>query len=169
MSPYVVTAQEVVARLGHTDERRAILRGWLEHRAALRAVGFDRGLQWVDGSFVEVKIPGDIDVVGFFHRPAALRTAVALDNFMDGRPDLFDRSYVKPRYRVDYFPVDLNGRPETLVNLTRYWMGLFSHRRADGLWKGMLQVRVEDVADDAAALVTLGPAPAAPVVAGGAP
>jgi hypothetical protein len=43
--------------------------------------------------------------------------------------------------------------------MTRYWFGLFSHRRSDGIWKGMLQVRLEDVADDAAAIAALGPDP----------
>jgi len=38
-------------------------------------------------------------------------------------------------------------------------LGLFSHRRVDGLWKGMLQVRLENVADDLAATAALAPAP----------
>ncbi|WP_430649493.1 DUF6932 family protein, partial [Bradyrhizobium uaiense] len=35
------------------EGRRSILRGWLLHRKALRAVGFGTGFQWIDGSFVE--------------------------------------------------------------------------------------------------------------------
>jgi hypothetical protein len=69
MSPYVMTAIEVAATFATTDERKAILRGWLRHRAALRAVGFDRGFQWLDGSFVENKNPRDLDVVTFLYRP----------------------------------------------------------------------------------------------------
>jgi hypothetical protein len=42
---------------------------------------------------------------------------------------------------------------------SRYLLGLFSHRRVDGLWKGMLQVRLENVADDLAATAALAPAP----------
>lgn len=53
MSPYAVTAIEVITTLGGSDEREAILRGWLRHREALRASGFVRGFQWLDGSFVE--------------------------------------------------------------------------------------------------------------------
>ena len=49
LSPYVVTALEVVTSLGTSEVRKTILRGWLLHRAALRAVGFDRGFQWLDG------------------------------------------------------------------------------------------------------------------------
>lgn len=69
LSPYTVTAIEVVTTLGFTDEHRAILLGWLRHRAALRAIGFDRGFQWLDGSFVEQKEPRDLDVVAFLYRP----------------------------------------------------------------------------------------------------
>jgi len=66
---------------------------------------------------------------------------------------------VKTEYSLDAFPVDLDGSPEALVSSARYFLGLFSHRRGDDVWKGMLQVRFEDVADDAAALAALGLAP----------
>ena len=51
LSPYVVTALEVATSLGTSEGRKTILRGWLLHRAALRAAGFVRGFQWLDGSF----------------------------------------------------------------------------------------------------------------------
>ena len=73
---------------------------------------------------------------------------------------------VKMHHSVDFFPVDLNATPEALVSLTRYWLGLFSHRRQDSLWKGMLQIRLEDEADDTAALALLNPADAAPNIGG---
>lgn len=60
-------------------------------------------------------------------------------------------------FSLDAFPVDLDGSPEALVGSARYFLGLFSHRRGDDLWKGMLQVRIEDIADDEAALAALGP------------
>jgi hypothetical protein len=34
--------------------------------------------------------------------------------------------------------------------MTRYWIGLFSHRR-DGIWKGMLRMELNTAADDIAA------------------
>lgn len=49
MSPYAVTAQDVVERFCVSNKRAAILTGWLQHRAALRALGFGRGFQWLDG------------------------------------------------------------------------------------------------------------------------
>jgi hypothetical protein len=53
MSPYEVSATEVVTTLSTTPDRQSILHGWLAHRAALRSLGFIRGFQWLDGSFVE--------------------------------------------------------------------------------------------------------------------
>ena len=65
MSPYDVTASEIVARFGTTPGRREILRGWLDHRAAMRVIGIDKGFQWLDGSFVEDKEP-KISIWSFF-------------------------------------------------------------------------------------------------------
>ena len=39
LSPYAVTAMEVVTTLALTEQRTGILRGWLRHRAALVWVG----------------------------------------------------------------------------------------------------------------------------------
>jgi hypothetical protein len=62
LSPYKVSVLDVAQGLSSTDARKSILRGWLLHRRALRAIGFDKGFQWVDGSFVERdKEPKDID------------------------------------------------------------------------------------------------------------
>lgn len=167
MSPYVVTAIEIAATFATSDERKAILRGWLRHRAALRALGFDRGFQWLDGSFVENKDPRDLDVVTFLYRPPGIRGGGDLARLLRANLNLFGRAQVKAAYNLDFFAIDLEGSAEALVNLSRYLLGLFSHRRGDDLWKGMLQVRIEDLADDAAAIAALGPDPAAPAAAGG--
>jgi hypothetical protein len=159
MSPYVVSALEVVSTLGGTDRRGEILRGWLRHRAALRDLGFQRGFQWLDGSFVETKDPQDLDVVTFTFRPATMTNVAALATVVQANGPVFDRVQAKARYMLDAFFIDLNASPESIVNVSRYWLGLFSHRRADDLWKGMLQVRLENVADDATASALLGPVP----------
>jgi hypothetical protein len=57
MSPYAVTALELVSSLAFTEGRKTILRGWLSHRAALRTIGFSRGFQWLDGSSLNKRIP----------------------------------------------------------------------------------------------------------------
>lgn len=167
MSPYVVTSAEVVTTLGTSAIRRTILRGWLYHRAALRAVGFVRGFQWLDGSFVEDKEPQDLDVVSFTRRPNGISDPGALLRLLQANVNIFQRPLVKAAFHVDFFPIDLDGSPEGVVNLTRYWLGLFSHRRVDDLWKGMLQVRLEDMNDDKAALNLLGLEPGAAPLAGG--
>ena len=156
MSPYVTTGLEVVSTLASTKERRDILRGWLRYRADLRTIGFERGFQWLDGSFVEEKEPRDLDVVSFLYRPRGINDPTQLLMVMRTNAKLFVRNLVKAEYKVDAFPIDLDGSPEALVSSARYFLGLFSHRRGDDVWKGMLQVRFEDVGDDAAALATLG-------------
>jgi hypothetical protein len=161
-----VTAIEVVTTLGNTDERKAILHGWLRHRAALRAAGFERGFQWLDGSFVEQKDPRDLDVVTFLYRPPGIHSGGDLAKLLHANINIFGRAQVKTAYKLDCFPIDLDGSAEALVSLSRYFLGLFSHRRGDDTWKGMLQVRLEDVADDTAAIAALGPDPAA-LAAGG--
>jgi hypothetical protein len=113
----------------------------------------------VDGSFVEDKDPQDVDVVSFLYRPLGVVDARGLAQVMRANLNLFLRTPVKAAYKVDFFSMDLEGSREVLISMTRYWFGLFSHRRSDGIWKGMLQVRLEDVADDAAAIAALGPDP----------
>ena len=155
MSPYVASVPEVVATLATTEERKDILRGWLQHRAQLRALGFSRGFQWLDGSFVEQKDPKDLDVVTFLYRPAHILGPQQLGHVMAANLGLFSRAPVKQNFKLDAFFLDLNGDPRALVNSTRYYLGLFSHRRVDDLWKGMLEVSL-DSADDVAALAALG-------------
>jgi len=168
MSPYVASALEIVVFFGSSNLRKSILRGWLAHRAAVRAIGFDRGFQWVDGSFVEDKVPGDVDVISFFYRPLAASTQTQLFALMQANVELFKRPLVKTKYKVDLMLVDLNGSPEALVEATRYYFGLCSHRRVDHLWKGMIRVNLGDLTDEAAALSVLAKGSAPPAAAPGA-
>lgn len=59
---------------------------------------------------------------------------------------------------ADHFLVPLGSAPRVLVDLSKYWYGLFSHRR-DRVWKGMLAVALADRSDDAAANSALGATP----------
>lgn len=140
MSPYAATSLEVVIHLGTSDQRRLILSAWLEHRSRLYQAGFNSGFQWLDGSFVEDKEPNDLDVVAFMHRPAAAQDNASFGALLTQHRDIIVRSRVKQAYPLDFFPVDLDGDGKTLVEMTRYWCGLFSHRRGDSVWKGMLKV-----------------------------
>jgi hypothetical protein len=168
MTPYSVSALEVALTLGSSERRREILRGWLGYRGQLRAAGVTHGFQWLDGSFVEDKDPNDLDVVTFFRRPPNAQSDHEIGAWVAANMHLFDRARIKAQFSLDAFPVDLNGDPESLVGNSRYWLGLFSHRRGDNLWKGMLQVRLEDAADDAAALAAINPS-VPPAAAGAVP
>ena len=156
MTPYAATALEVAATFGGTPRRQALLRGWLAHRAAMRATGFGYGFQWLDGSFVEAKQPQDLDVVTFLYRPPGVSTAAALSAVLHANPDLFQSPRVRKKYGLDLFPIDLDGSPEGIVASSRYFLGLFSHRRGDNIWKGMIEVRLDDAGEDDAALAALG-------------
>lgn len=155
LSPYSATPLEVVTALGSTADRQAILTGWLAHRAALRNLGFISGFQWLDGSFVEDKNPNDMDVVSFVRRPATAPNPQQVVILVQQNPNVFDRAAVKLAHRLDMFFVDMTGPAESIVPVTAYWNGLFSHRRVDFLWKGMVQVELGTANDDAIAAAQL--------------
>jgi hypothetical protein len=112
----------------------------------------------LDGSFVEDiegragRPPNDIDVVTFVHPPAGMDKP-AINQMMRSRPDLFDHATCKQGFHCDTSIVNLTVSPEWLVTQVRYWYGLYSHRRGDALWKGLLQLPLDS--DDSAASVTL--------------
>jgi hypothetical protein len=68
---------------------------------------------------------------------------------MAARPDLFIQERCKEEFRCDTNIVNLETAPEWLMTQTRYWYGLYSHRRGDALWKGLLELPLDS--DDAAA------------------
>jgi hypothetical protein len=150
MSPYAVDSMEVAIRFGTTDGRRRILNGWLDHRAALREIGIVDGFQWLDGSFLEEKEPNDLDIVCFIRLPQSVSSVEEQLGLWNNNLALFDRSAVRATYSLDCFFIDLNGSPEALVSLSRYYLQLFSHQRQTFLWKGMIQIPLE-VATDALA------------------
>lgn len=127
---------DFVQRFAITDARMLICQGLIDYRAELRRLGV-QGFQWLDGSFVEdvenyrpqKPQPADIDLVTFAN------FGPQHDPQLD---DLSQRS--KSQYHVDGYFVSLLDPAEIIVGWTTYWFGLFSHRRADGAWKGMVQV-----------------------------
>jgi hypothetical protein len=157
MSPYRTTMSALVRRFATSAERIEILLGLIEYRAALRALGFVDGFQWVDGSFVEQvetmrnRPPADVDVVTFARRPALADED--WHKLVQANVSLFDLAQVKARYKCDAYFVDLGKSPVTIVNDTRYWFGLFSHQRDTALWKGMLAVPLDSDDTDAQQLL----------------
>lgn len=153
-SPYPVTASALAQRLGTSPERCVILDGLFRYRAALAMLGFTRGFQWLDGSFVEDvearedRPPQDIDVVTFAYPPDGM-TKDQVRELLAGHPELFNQDQCKAGFHCDTTIINLTTSPEWLVTQARYWYGLFSHRRGDALWKGMLALPLNS--DDAAA------------------
>ena len=153
-SPYEVGATEFVARFATSSERVALLTGLFRYRAALRAVGFVDGFQWLDGSFVENveqfrgRVPEDIDVVTFVHPPAG-KPAHEIAGMMRLYPELFNRQQCREQFGCDTFLVRLNVPAHRLVRETTYWHGFFSHRRDDQVWKGLVQMPLASDDDEA--------------------
>lgn len=158
MSPYRVSASEVVNHFATSCRRREILIGWLKHRRALRKVGIVSGFQWLDGSFLENlgnREPKDLDVMIFFRRPARRKKDAIFEQFAKRHEKLFIHSIVKATYNLDSYFIDLDGNSESIVSVSRYFLQLFSHQRNTFLWKGMLQVRQDDDQEDVALLAQL--------------
>ena len=153
MSPFKVTVPEFVASFALTHERVQILEGLLELRHRIHELGITRGLQWIDGSFVEmndaVRAPRDVDVVTFFFRPPDLTARPAWEAAIDAHPEIFEHAHVKNELKCDAYWVDLSvPAPLYHVEQTRYWFGLFSHRRTSQQWKGMIQLPLGSLAED---------------------
>jgi hypothetical protein len=152
-APYETTMVMIAQKLATTPERRVLLTGLLNYRAALRAVGITAGFQLIDGSFTEAceqfrgRPPGDIDVVTFAHFPAATQAQIL--QFIEDHGALIDSEQVKETFRCDGFIVNLGNNAQLIVEDTFYWYGLFSHQRNTYTWKGTLRVPL--MADDEAA------------------
>jgi hypothetical protein len=94
----------------------------------------------------ERRDPKDIDVVTFVTRPD---DEAALLATFGPRPDLLDGTNVQSVFHVDHYLFPLYYEPEVIIENTRYWYGLFSHRRdPDRTWKGMLRVELGAKVDD---------------------
>lgn len=147
-APYEIDILTFVKNFSLSNERIEILKKFLYYRTFLYELGVTSGFQWVNGSFTEnvellrQRPPNDIDVVSFI----ALKTP----------PDeLFEHFYIKQKYQVDGYIVDLNDDPEELVKWTAYWYSLWSHQRDTNIWKGFFQIPFS-TQDDLKALNYLG-------------
>lgn len=160
LSPYPCTVQELVDRFATSPQRKLILEGFLNLRGELFRLGLN-GFQWLDGSFLEDiealegRAPNDIDVVTFIEQPATQQDLLKL---ILTNPTIMQRGVLKATYSVDHFLVPLCSKARSIVYQSRYWYGLFSHRRG-GLWKGMLAVELTDPTDDTTARAILGGKP----------
>lgn len=152
LSPYPCTSEDLCDRFATSTERVAILTRFLDFRERLQSEGLVKGFQWLDGSFMEDvetrenRPPGDIDVVTVFwgYDLAFQQTLVA------SFPEFLDNKASKSAFHVDHFPFDADHNPEATVEITRYWMQLFTHNR-QAVWKGMLKIDLNTPQEDTAA------------------
>lgn len=153
LSPFPATSEEVCAKFCTSSERRAILQGWLDFRQRLSELKIVDGFQWLDGSFLEdieaseTRAPKDLDLVTFFVLPAGLSPSGFAAMMLAELPGFFDPDQSRQTFKLDHFAVHLQSNGKSLVDATRYWTGLFSHRRT-GVWKGMLRVELNTAASD---------------------
>lgn len=153
MAPYEVELIELVERFATSPERINILDGLLAYRQQLRDLSIF-GLQWLDGSFVEdiesserARPPGDVDIVTF----VAPGSSAAANAAVVTHVELFDRDLAKAKFKCDPQFVDMTMPSAILIRHLSYWLGLFSHQRETGLWKGLLQVELSAGDEDVAA------------------
>jgi hypothetical protein len=155
-SPYEASCSEVASRFGTSDARILLLQSWIKYRLALQDLGVIDGFQWLDGSFLEDaesrlgRPPNDIDLVTFAQRPLGL---IDFNSFVQKNFSLFSSTATGKNFSCDAYFVDLDKPANLIVDDTRYWYGLFSHRRSTFEWKGMIQVPLQS--DDGAAMSIL--------------
>lgn len=161
-SPYVISLLELVDRFATSIARKEILEGYLSHREKLLSLGFT-GHQWLDGSFTEdvesnsSRAPSDIDVISFILPPPNLIANPALQrDVIAANQDVFIPTRSKAIFKTDAYFVGADIAPASLIRQTAYWFGLFSHRRIDGVWKGMLEVELSTSHDTSTARALLG-------------
>jgi hypothetical protein len=138
-----------VDRFASTHARIRILEGLLRYREEIAGAGIVSGFQWLNGSFLEnVEVlenrpPRDMDVVTFFNLPEGIDQT----SFCRQNPALFDQKRLKQCCFVDAYHVVL-GTPLSDWNIKNiaYWYSMWSHRR-DGLWKGFIQVALDQKED----------------------
>lgn len=165
VSPYPCSALDLVDRFSTSPERKAIIDGFLRFREELLCLGI-RGIQWIDGSFLEDVeadrgcAPGDIDVVTMVVEPFSA-AGMACDSTTLGNliinynPMMIQPAFLKSNYSVAHYWLPLGIDPRQIVFWTKYWYGLFSHRKRDGVWKGMLEIALDDPAANQHAITRL--------------
>jgi hypothetical protein len=143
LSPYRCTTLELCKRFATSKERIEILNGLLLFRKKMNNFGIKEGFQWLDGSFIEnievseKRAPRDLDLVTFFGGLTfeyQKELAVQFTEFLNP-------TFSKEKYKLDHYIVDYCFSPDATVELTRYWVQLFSHNRLN-IWKGMLRLEL---------------------------
>lgn len=153
LSPYLCSTLELCQTFGTSKERVLILRGLLEFRQRMTNFGITQGFQWLDGSFTEniekseKRPPNDLDLVTFFGGLTIDAQKDIKVNFIE----FTNATVAKGNYKLDHYPVDYSYSPDVTVEMTRYWIQLFTHNRL-GVWKGILRLELNTTDTDKLAL-----------------
>ncbi|KAF2512823.1 hypothetical protein EYY60_06865 [Flavobacterium zhairuonense] len=143
LSPYCCTTLELCQTFVTSQNRIEILKGLLSFRKKMNDFGITQGFQWLDGSFTEDvenrenRPPNDLDLVTFFGGISIEHQEIILKEFIE----FGDSQTAKLNYKLDHYPVDYCYSPDVTVELTRYWIQLFTHNRL-GIWKGILRLEL---------------------------
>ncbi|HFK5553948.1 TPA: hypothetical protein ACGZ9Q_002006 [Elizabethkingia anophelis] len=153
LSPYDCSILELCQKFSTSSIRIEILKKFLTFRSKMNDLGIINGFQWLDGSFIEnIEIsedrpPNDLDIVTFFG-------GITIDeqiNIRTNFPEFSDPSLAKRNFQLDHYPVDYCYTPDATVEMTRYWIQLFTHNRS-GVWKGILKLPLNTPDEDHNAL-----------------
>lgn len=151
-SPYPTNLETFVDRFATTQARSALLKGFLTYRNHLHKIGLTEGLQWVGGSFVEncevirSRPPGDIDVVTFL-RP--LDDEQEWNDLIKNNNDLLmNAGHTKKNFQCDAYTSEIN---DEMLEDIAYYLTMFSHQRDTEVWKGIIQLDLNDPTEGQAA------------------
>lgn len=156
LSPYPCTIFEFCSKFATSKDRIEILKNFIEFRKLVTQNGILNGFQWLDGSFLEnIEIsdnrsPRDLDLVTFFNGLNLDDQSKIISNF----PEFVDPVLSKNKFKLDHYPVDYGYSPDATVEMTRYWIQLFTHNRKS-IWKGILRLPLNTPIDDDYALTYL--------------
>lgn len=160
VSPYDCSIIELCHRFATSNERIAILEGFISFREKMTSEDITSGYQWLDGSFLEdiealeKRPPKDIDVVTFYAGKFEKAPGIIVDvnkNIISNFIEFAKPRLAKVKYRVDNQPVDISTNPFTIIEATRFWIQLFTHRR-NQVWKGILRIPINTPVEDQQAL-----------------
>lgn len=153
ISPFECTTIELCQRFSTSPKRIQILENFIKFRECINKAGISTGFQWLDGSFLENielsenRNPRDLDVVTFFGGLTMIQQIDVRTKF----PEFFSPKLAKDNFLVDHYAVDYHYDPNLTIEMTRYWIQLFTHKR-NGVWKGMLKIPLNTLREDRDAL-----------------
>lgn len=148
ISPYKTDIMEFCKKFATSSERIKILKGFIYFRLEACKKNIVNGFQWIDGSFTEnieaseKRAPHDIDVVSFISQISPQLEQDIIIKI----PAFASPSLSKSQYHVDHYLVIFDQNPLMTVQMTKYWIQLFSHNRA-GVWKGMIELPLYNTLD----------------------